>query len=204
MIDLYWVPTANGQRAAIMLEETGETYRVRPVDMMRGEHRSEHYLELNPLGKVPTIVDDETGLTVYGTLAIALYLADKRGMLLGETLPERAAVYHWAGIVASDLGPAFTGQYVFNVLAPEKLDFAIGYFDEQISRILGAVDAQLSRQPFLAGDRYTLADALAYPVAATSAQRLAEGLAPWTHIRRWAELVGQRPAVQRAMAIGAL
>ena len=203
MIDFYWVPTANGQRAAIMLEEAQETYRVRPVDMLRGEHRSAAYLAINPLGKVPTIVDGETDVTVYGTLAIAFYLADKHQVLLGDTLAERARVYHWAGVVASDLGPAFSGQYVFNVLAPEKLDYAIGYFDEQIARILAVVDQQLSRQPFLAGENYTLADALAYPVAATSAQRLATGLAPWPNIQRWSQTVGQRPAIQRAMEINA-
>lgn len=201
MIDLYWVPTANGQRAAIMLEETGEDYRVHAVDMMRGEHRAPDYLAINPLGKVPSIIDRETDLTVYGTLAIALYLADKHGVMLGDTLADRARVYHWAGVVASDLSPAFTGQYVFNVLAPERLDFAIGYFDEQIGRILGVLDARLGDQPFLAGEHYTLADALAYPVAATSAQRLPSGLTPWPGIVRWAEQVSQRPAVQRAMAI---
>lgn len=203
MIDLYWVPTANGQRAAIMLEETGEKYRVNPVDMSRGEHRAAEYLTINPLGKVPAIIDRETGLTVYGSLAIALYLADKHSILMGDDLAERARVYHWAGMVASDLSPAFTGQYVFNVLAPERLEFAIGYFDEQIARILGVLDTSLATQPFLTGECYTLADALAYPVAATSAQRLSSGLTPWPHIGRWAQRVGMRPAVQRAMAISA-
>lgn len=203
MLDLYWVPTANGQRAAIMIEETGEQYTLRPVNMMQGEHLSEEYLAVNPVGKVPAIVDHSAGVSVYGTMAIGLYLADKHGTLLGETPAQRAAVYQWAGIIASDLGPAFTGQYIFNVMAPEKLEFPIRYFNEQISRLLKVLDARLASNTYLAGDTYTLADALGYPVAATSAARLPDGLADHAHIRRWADLVGGRPAVQRAMALHA-
>jgi GST-like protein len=199
MIDFFWVPTANGQRVAILLEETGETYTLRPVDMMQGQHLTPEYLAVNPIGKVPTIIDHVTGVTVYGTLAIALYLADKHGVLLGDSLAERAAVYHWAGVIASDLGPAFTGQYIFNVVAPEKLAFPIRYFDEQIARLLKVLDGQLARQPFLAGARYTLADALGYPAAVSSAARLPNGLQGYDHLQRWASEVGQRPAVRRAM-----
>lgn len=203
MIDFYWVPTANGQRAAIMLEETGEQYTLRPVNMMKGEHRSEAYLAVNPVGKVPTIVDHAAGVTVYGSMAIALYLADKHDMLLGKTRELRAQVYQWAALVASDLGPAFTGQYIFNVMAPEKLDFPIRYFNEQIARLLKVVDDRLSTHAYLAGDSYTLADALAYPVAASSAPRLEHGLSGYEHIRQWAERVADRPAVRRAMALEA-
>ena len=201
MIDFFWVPTANGQRAAIMLEETGETYKLRPVDMMKGEHLSPEYLAVNPVGKVPAIVDHDTGLSVYGTLAIGLYLADKHDVLLGDSLAERAAVYHWAALIASDLGPAFTGQFIFNVMAPEKLAFPIRYFDEQIARLLKVLDGQLAQHPFLAGARYTLADALGYPAAANSAARLPNGLQGYDHLKRWAHEVGQRPAVRRAMEL---
>ncbi len=203
MMDLYWVPTANGQRAAIMLEETGEQYTLRPIDMMQGEHLSEEYLAVNPVGKVPAIVDHATGISVYGTMAIALHLADKHGVLLGETPAQRAQVYQWAGIIASDLGPAFTGQFIFNVMAPEKLEFPIRYFNEQIARLLKVLDARLAANTYLSGETYTLADALGYPVAASSAARLPDGLSGYEHIRRWSELVGERPAVRRAMALRA-
>ncbi len=203
MIDFYWVPTANGQRAAILLEETGEQYRLHPVDLMRGEHLAPEYLAVNPVGKTPTLVDAETGVTVYGTLAIGLYLCDKHGMLLGDSLTTRAAVYHWAGLVASDLGPAFTGQYIFNVMAPERLEFPVRYFDEQVVRLLSALEHRLTETAFLAGEAYSLADALAYPAAATSAARLPEGLQPFPALQRWQHTVAERPAVQRAMALSA-
>ncbi len=201
MMDLYWVPTANGQRAAIMLEETGEQYTLRPVDMMQGEHLAAEYLAVNPLGKVPTIVDHSSGITVYGTMAIALYLADKNGVLLGDTHAQRAQVYQWAGIIASDLGPVFTGQFIFNVMAPEKLEFPIRYFNDQITRLLKVLDKQLAGNTYVTGETYTLADALGYPIAATSAARLPDGLSDYPHIQRWGELVGARPAVVRAMAL---
>lgn len=130
MIDLHTTATANGYKASIMLEEVGLPYRVIDYDLSKGEHMKPEYLALNPVGRVPTIVDHDAAggpLSVYGSAAILLYLAEKTGQLLPSSAAERARTYEWLGVVSSDIGPAYSGQFVFNIIAPEKQAWAIDF-----------------------------------------------------------------------------
>ena len=81
MIECFCVPTANGQKATILLEELELDYEITRVDLRKGEHLSPEYLAMNPVGRAPTIIDRAgpkgEPLTVYGTLAIAVYLCEK-------------------------------------------------------------------------------------------------------------------------------
>jgi glutathione S-transferase len=104
-------------------------------------------------------------------VAVLVYLAEKTHRYLPADPRGRAKVFEWLGIISSDLGPAFSGQFVFNILAKEKLPWAIDYYNNLCTRLLGPLELQLGRGRFLAGDVYTIADMLAYPVAATSMKR---------------------------------
>ena len=204
MIDLHTTATANGYKASIMLEETGLEYRVTDYDLVKGEHLRPEFLAINPVGRVPAIVAHAAGppdVVVCGTAAILQYLAEKTGRLLPADLAGRARVYQWLGIVSSDVGPAFSGQFVFNIIAPEKQPWAMAFYDKLCLRMLGALESQLGRSRHLAGDDYTIADIIAYPVAAVSMKRFPGTLDGHPHIARWATEVGARPAVQRGMKI---
>jgi GSH-dependent disulfide-bond oxidoreductase len=205
MIDLHTVPTANGYKASIMLEEVGLPYRARTYDLTRGEHLQPEYLALSPVGRLPTIVDhdapDGTPLTVYGTAAILTYLAQKTGRLLPQDLRTRTRVNEWLGIVSGDVGPAWTGQFVFNVLAPQKLPWAIEYYDSLCLRMVRPLEQQLAHTPYLAGEAYTIADVMAYPVAVMSMKRHPGSLEGYPNLARWAALVGAREAVKRGMSV---
>lgn len=204
MIDLHTTATANGYKASIMLEEVGLPYRVIDYDLSKGEHMKPEYLALNPVGRVPTIVDHDaagTPLSVYGSAAILLYLAEKTGLLLPSSAAERARTYEWLGVVSSDIGPAYSGQFVFNFIAPEKHAWAIDFYDRLCLRLLTPMETRLGASRFLAGDGYGIADVIAYPVAAVSMRRFPGGLDAHPHIARWASEVGARPAVQRGMKI---
>lgn len=204
MIDLHTTATANGYKASIMLEEVGLPYRVIDYDLSKGEHMKPEYLALNPVGRVPTIVDHDAAggpLSVYGSAAILLYLAEKTGQLLPSSAAERARTYEWLGVVSSDIGPAYSGQFVFNIIAPEKQAWAIDFYDRLCLRLLAPMETRLGASRFLAGDGYSIADVIAYPVAAVSMKRLPGGLDAHPNIARWAGEVGARPAVQRGMKI---
>lgn len=207
MLELHTTATANGYRASIMLEECGLDYRVRAYDLTKGEHLAPEYLALNPVGRLPTLVDTDVGAgrraVVYGTHAIVQYLAERTGRLLPADPVARAAAYTWAGFVAGDLGPAYSGQFVFGVLASGKAPYALEYYEQLCTRMLGALDARLASNRWLAGDEYTIADVLAFPTAATSARRYPGTLAAHAHVARWTEAVGARPAVQRGMRVPA-
>jgi len=204
VIDLYTVATANGQKVSIMLEETGLPYKVHPVDLFAGEHRTPAFLAVNPIGKAPAIVDHDTDgppINIGESLAICYYLAEKSGRFAPEAPAARAQMHYWAAVVASGFGAAFSGLFWANNLAPEKLDWVANRFIDEAKRCLAAMDARLGAAAYLAGEAYSLADVIAYPVAATSSKALAEGIEPYAHIQRWAQEVGARPAVQRGMAV---
>jgi GSH-dependent disulfide-bond oxidoreductase len=207
MIELHTTPTANGYKVSIMLEETGLPYRAVAYDLTRGDHMKPEYLARNPVGRVPLIIDDDTAsgkpLTVYGSAACLLYLAEKSRRFMPAGAEGRARVYQWLGTISSDVGPAYSGQFVFNVMAPEKLPWAISFYDKLCARMLGAVEEQLKQTTYLAGEDYTIADVLAYPVAAVSMKRYPGTLQGHPAIARWSAAVGARTGTQRGMKVPA-
>jgi GSH-dependent disulfide-bond oxidoreductase len=204
MIDLHTVATANGYKASIMLEEVGLPYTTKAYDLIKGENFAPEFLALNPVGRLPAIVDHGApggALSVYGTLAILVYLAEKTGRLLPTQQPARAKTLEWCGIVASDIGPAYSGQFVFNVVAKEPQPWAIEFYNKLCLRMLQTMEQQLGKTQYLAGADYTIADILAYPVAAVSMSRFPGSLAAHANIARWHREVAARPAVQRGMRV---
>ena len=198
MNTLYTVNTTNGQRASIALEECEIGYAAQMVDLQTGEHRSEAMLRLNPFGRMP-VLEHEDGTTIYGSMAIALHAARQSGRLLPPE-PERDAFDEWLGIIMSDLGPAFSGQFYFGVLAPERFEWGINLYEDVIARYLAAIDAHLESSEFFLPSGYSLADVLFYPTAKTSVARMPGGLDPYPNIARWETLVGAREPVRRGMA----
>ena len=207
MIVFHTVPTANGQKARIVLEETGLPYRAETVDLMAGAHKQPAYKALSPFGKAPAIIDPEgpdgQEIIVSETLAIAWYLAEKAG---GDLLPkgprEQAEFLMWASAVSSSIAGAFTNQFVANFLAPEKTPWVIERAIADCHEQLAAFDARLADRDYLMGGRFTILDALFFPVVGNSAKRLEGGLGPYANLTRYAEFVGARPSVQRGMALG--
>lgn len=197
MRTLYTVPTANGQRASIALEECGLDYETRAVDLFAGEHRSEAMLALNPFGRMPVLQYD-SGETIYGSMAIGMHAAEQSGRLL-STDADRNAFHHWNGVIMTDLAPAFAAQFYLGQLAPEKFEWGIEFYADIIQRFLRGIDDHLASNEFFLPCGFTLVDVLMYPTAATSIPRLPEGLAPYPGISRWAETVGARDAVRSGM-----
>jgi len=207
MIDLYTAPTANCRRASIMLEEVGLPYRVNVVDITRGEQFKPDFQALNPLGKCPVIVDpdglDGKPVTVFETMAILLYLAEKTGKLKPHGPDELVRVVQWGSVVVSGLGAAHSGLFAFKTFAPEPIPFALGHFAKDAYRHLAAMESQLSLTPHLTGEDYSLADILAYPTVVISEERLPERLDAYPHVSAWRDRIGTRPAVRRGMAVPA-
>lgn len=205
MIDLYSVPTANGQRVHIMLEEAGLAYTPHFIDLPGGDHLKPEFLEKNPIGRAPAIVDNDgpggQPLTVFEGHAILYYLAQKSQQFYPDDLAVRTQIHTWIAAVSCNLGPAFAAQFWFTTLAPERSDLAIDRYVAEAHRGLLALESHLSDRTFIAGDEYTIADIHAYPVAATSAARLDGKLDPYPNIQRWAEGISGREAVKRGMAL---
>lgn len=205
MIDFYLVPTANGQKSAIMLEEAGLAYRAQRIVRAVGGPPSADYLKINPIGKYPAIVDQEgpdgRPITVFETLAIALYLAEKSGRLLPANARERAAAHIWASVANTNLTPMMATQYFLGVRAKTDVSEATDWVVSEVFRFLAAMDQRLSEAEYLAGGSFSIADVLTYPAVATSVRRLEGGFSAYDNIVRWCTIVSRRPAVKRGMEI---
>ena len=206
MIDLHTVPTANGYKVSILLEELALPYRVTSYDLIKGDNLKPELLAINRVGRLPVIVDHEVeggSLAVYGSAAILQYLAEKTGRVMPKGVRARAKTLEWLGIVSGDIAPAYSGQFVFNVVAQEKQPWAIAFYDRLCLRMAQTMEDQLAESEFLVGDEYSIADIIAYPVATVSMKRHPGNLDGHPNLARWAAKIGARPAVQRGMAIPA-
>ncbi len=109
MIDLYFWPTPNGYKAAIMLEETGFDYTVKPIDITAGDQFARAFLAISPNNKVPAIVDfsgpDGKSISVFESGAILIYLAEKCGKLIPEDPRQRIEVFEWLMFQMGGFGP---------------------------------------------------------------------------------------------------
>ena len=159
----------------------------------------------NPLGRAPCIVNTEgphgQPITVFEGHAILYYLAEKSGKFYPDDLALRTQIHTWMSAVAANLGPAFSAQFWFTTMAPERSDMTIERYISEAHRGLKALETHLADHPYIAGEAYTIADIHAYPVAATSASRLDGGLDPYPTIRAWADRISSREAVKRGMSL---
>ena len=196
MIDLYTWATPNGRKASVMLEEVGLPYAVHPINIGKDESRTEAFLAMNPNGKIPVVVDHDSGRTVCESGAILLYLADKSGRLLpdGQTL-------EWMFFQSAHVGPMLGQLGYFKVFAKEKVPAAIDRFQTECDRVLGVLDTRLGRAAHLGGTAFGLADIMTYPWVASARERLGFDFSKLPNLARWTEAVAARPAVAKGMAV---
>lgn len=211
MITLYTWATPNGRKVSIMLEELGIPYQVHPVDLSKKEQFSPDFSVISPNNKIPAIVDNEAEggpLMIFESGAILTYLAEKSGSLLAPSGHERYKALEWLYWQVSALGPMLGQLGYFAVRCDEKSPLAIQRFSEEADRLLTVMENRLSVTPYLAGDHYSIADIAAYPwtLAATGYLKdvLAASFATKPSLQCWLDAIGNRPAVQRGMAIPAL
>lgn len=199
MIDLYTFTTPNGRKASIMLEEVELAYNVHKIDITKDEQFTPEYIAINPNSKIPAIADRDTGITVFESGAILIYLAEKTGKLFPTDQKEKYQVLEWLMFQMASVGPMFGQLNHFKKFAPEKIEYAINRYEKETLRLYGVLDRQLQNNEFICGN-YSIADIATYPwVAIYEFQGLTLDDRP--HLKRWVETMQQRPAVQRGMKV---
>lgn len=201
MLELYTAATPNGHKVSIALEELGLTYRVRPISFEAREQKETWFLELNPNGRIPVLVDhDAGGFVVFESGAILVYLAEKTGQLMPADALGRSVALQWLMFQMGGVGPMMGQANVFYRYAPERVPYAIDRYQRESRRLLEVLDARLAESEYLAGGEYTIADIATWPWARTYAWAgvSIDGLG---HLGRWLEAVASRPAVQRGIAV---
>ena len=199
VIDLYTWSTPNGRKVSIMLEEVGLAYRVFAVDITKGEQHAPDFLAISPNNKIPAIVDhdaaDGEAFPMFESGAILIYLAEKTGRLFPSGFRPRHAVLQWLMFQMGNVGPFFGQLHHFRRFAPEKVPYAIERYTKETRRLYGVIDKRLADTAYLAGDDYTIADVATYPWAARHPWQGVE-LEEFPNVKRWFDVIGERPAVK--------
>lgn len=213
MIDLYSSTTPNVLKVILMLEETGLNYRLKPVNVWKGEQFDPAFVMLNPNSKVPVIVDHAGpggAYTVFESVAILVYLAEKTGRFLPASGRVRHDVMQWLIFQAANIGPA-NGQFNhFERFAGPGNDYSMSRYTTELKRLYDVLERRLGEKPYLGGDDYSIADMASFPWVLVQSRRLGESFAfldrnsgQHPNLSAWLLRCEERPGVQRALAVHA-
>ena len=135
MIKLYTWGTPNGRKISIMLEEVGLPYQAVPVDISKGEQFKPDFLQINPNNKIPAIVDEDTGQSIFESGAILLYLAEKTGKLLPDNANDKWQVMQWLMWQMAGQGPMLGQAHHFLQFNPGKSAYAEERYLQEAKRL---------------------------------------------------------------------
>lgn len=213
ILQLYSLPTPNGVKVSIMLEETGIDYEPHFIDIGKDETWTPEFLSLNPNGKIPAIIDpngpDGKPVDLFESGAILLYLAEKTGKFLPSDPIARIETIQWVFFQMAAIGPMFGQLGFFHKFAGREYedkrprDRYVG----ESKRLLGVLETRLAGRDWIMGDEYTIAD-----IATLGWVRNLVGfydagaLVDYDSLKNvpaWLERGLARPAVQRGLEIPA-
>jgi GSH-dependent disulfide-bond oxidoreductase len=212
-LQLYSLPTPNGVKVSIMLEETGLPYEPHAIDIGKNETWTPEFLSLNPNGKIPAIVDpDGPGGKPFGLFesgAILLYLAEKTGMFLPADPAKRMETIQWLFFQMAAIGPMFGQLGFFHKFAGREIEDKrpLERYRVESQRLLGVLEGRVAGRTWIMGDDYTIADIsmvgwVRNLVGFYGAGELVD-YNSLTHVPIWLERALARPAVQRGLEIPA-
>ncbi len=214
-LQLYSLATPNGQKVTIMLEELlaagvkEAEYDAHLIRIMEEAQFSSGFVAINPNSKIPAMVDysEPTPVRVFESGAILLYLAEKFGRFLPADRAARTEALNWLFWVqgsAPFIGGGFGHFYAY---APTKQEYPINRYTMETKRLLDVLDRRLAEETYLGGTEYGIADMAAWPWFAGLMENRVYQAAKfldaerYTHVRRWVDEVGARPAVQRGIIV---
>ena len=208
MIDLHYWPTPNGKKVTILLEECGVAYNMIPCNIATGDQFSDEFLKIGPNNRMPAMIDHEPldggkPISVFESGAMMMYIAEKTGMFWPQELRPRYDVTQWIMWQMANQGP-MTGECGHFLRLEDRegdQSYAVRRFTDEVNRLYGVINNRLYESPYLAGDEYTIADMITYPwTVGWEAQ--GQDINDFKYFKRWFEELGERPALQRGMAVG--
>ena len=204
MFTLYTAATPNGRKASIMLEECGLDYDVHSLALGKREQKQDWYLQINPNGRIPAIVDHgNDDFAVFESGAILIYLAEKTGQFLppstSENSKDRSLVIQWLMFQMGGLGPMMGQANVFFRYAEKKIPYAVDRYQKETRRLLEVLDTRLIDNEYLAG-AYSIADIANFAWARTASWSGVESR-DLEHLSRWIQAIRVRPAVRRGLDV---
>jgi len=214
-LQLYSLGTPNGVKVTILLEEllalghAGAEYDAWLIRITEGEQFGSGFVDINPNSKIPALVDrsGDAPLRVFESGSILVYLAEKFGAFLPTETRARTETLNWLFWQMGSAPFVGGGFGHFYAYAPEKLEYAINRYAMETKRQLDVLDRQLAEQRFVAGPDYTIADMAIWPWygGMVRGELYSAGkflsVDDYRHVRRWADEIAARPAVQRGRRV---
>lgn len=213
LLQLYSLPTPNGVKVSIMLEETGLAYEPHLVSFDSNDQFSPEFLSLNPNNKIPAILDPngpgDEPLALFESGAILVYLAEKTGQLLPQAPAQRYQTLQWLMFQMGGIGPMFGQLGFFHKFAGREYEDKRprDRYATESARLLGVLDQHLQDRDWMMGHGYSIADIALFPwvrnlVGFYEAGDLVQ-FARFANVRRVLDAFLARPAVQRGLNIPA-
>ena len=210
-LQLYSLPTPNGVKVSIALEETGLPYEPHLVNFDTQDQTSPEFLALNPNNKIPAILDpDGPGgqpLALFESGAILIYLADKTGQLIPADTAGRYETIQWLMFQMGGIGPMFGQLGFFNKFAGKDWEDKrpLERYVAEAKRLLGVLEKRLDGRAWIMGDQYTIADIAIFPwvrnlIGFYEAGELV-GINDFPNVQRVLETFKARPAVAKGLFI---
>ncbi len=195
MIQLYTWGTPNGRKVSIMLEEVSLPYQVTPINITEDEQFKPEFLAVSPNNKIPAIVDEENGQTLFESGAILLYLAEKTSRLLPQDPEKKWPVIQWLMWQMAGQGPMLGQAHHFLQFNPGKSEYAEQRYGQEAQRLYGVLNRQLAQSRYAAGDELSIADIAIWPwVSRYQFQKI--DLHDFPHVLDWYLELAERPAFQ--------
>ena len=212
-IQLYSLPTPNGVKVSIMLEESGLPYEPHLVDFNTNDQTSPEFLSLNPNNKIPAIIDpngpDGQPLPLFESGAILLYLAEKSGQLLPRAAAARYQCLQWVFFQVGGIGPMFGQLGFFHKFAGREWEDKRprDRYVAEARRLLRVLEQHLATRAWMMGDEYSIADIAIFPMVRNLVGFYDAGelvvFSEFPQVRRVLEAFTARPAVARGLTIPA-
>jgi GSH-dependent disulfide-bond oxidoreductase len=210
-LQLYSLPTPNGIKVAVMLEETGLPYEPHLVRFESNDQSSPEFISLNPNNKIPAILDpngpDGTPLALFESGAILVYLAEKTGQFIPAAATGRYETLQWLMFQMGGVGPMYGQLGFFHKFAGKEFEDKRprDRYVAEARRLTGVLNARLANRAWIMGDQYTIADIAIFPwvralVGFYEAGELV-GIKDFPNVTRALEAFLGRPAVARGLDI---
>jgi GST-like protein len=200
MIDLYTWSTPNGRKVSIMLEECGLDYTPHTIDIRKDEQFAPDFLKIAPNNRIPAIVDNDNGFTLFESGAILMYLAEKTGKFWPQDFEIKWRTMEWLMWQMGGVGPMIGQAHHFIKNNKGVSEYAERRYLEEANRLYTVLDQRLEENEYMAGSEYTIADIATWPWISRFEWHTVD-MNEYPNVVRWYKQIAARPAVEKGYHI---
>ncbi len=199
MIDLYTWSTPNGRKVSMMLEECELDYTVHSINISKDEQFGADFLKVSPNNRIPAIVDNDNGFSLFESGAILMYLAEKTGKFLPQDFETKWRTVEWLMWQMGGVGPMIGQAHHFVKNNKGVSEYAETRYVNESKRLYGVLDRRLADNEYMAGD-YSIADIATWPWISRFEWHTVD-MNEFPNVVRWYKEIAARPAVEKGYHI---